>query len=71
MQQSASEHGDACVNSVQDRGSTPLASMKRPRESGVFLLKMSGLGILELLFGVMRCNVDTVQDTAQKKRIVP
>ena len=26
MQQSASEHGDACVNSVQDRGSIPLAS---------------------------------------------
>lgn len=24
---SASEHGDACVNSVQDRGSTPLASI--------------------------------------------
>ena len=27
MQQSASEHGDACVNSVQDRGSIPLASI--------------------------------------------
>ncbi len=27
MQQSASEHGDAYVNSVQDRGSIPLASI--------------------------------------------
>ena len=29
MQQSASEHGDAYVNSVQDRGSIPLASSLR------------------------------------------
>ncbi len=39
---SASEHGDACVNSVQDRGSTPLASSERKKFGLASLLGLPG-----------------------------